>query len=285
MARVTIVTDASADIPPGIADELGIVVAPLRYELGSRHLVSGELSPEEFYRELEAGTRVQVEGVAADDFERAFREAAERNPDIVCVCQSVGSSFTRVSAEVAIRRVEADGTAKVRLLTPGKADAALGALAISGALAADEGLDLKSVFEAIEQQSTMADMYVIPASLEQLERAGQLPMLSMQSKVGPLDEGVPVFRLRGSPAAVEREDDGEAAEDAMLTRIHTDVAGRTIVLGIVHAMAEEAAEKLAAKAEQNMQVSRMFIAPMGPAAGALFGRGAYGIGFCVSDIR
>jgi Uncharacterised protein, DegV family COG1307 len=53
MAAVVVVTDSSADIPPPLAEELGIFVAPMAIDFRDGHFLDGRLSPPDFYRRLQ----------------------------------------------------------------------------------------------------------------------------------------------------------------------------------------------------------------------------------------
>jgi DegV family protein with EDD domain len=279
LASVAIVSDASIDLPPRLAEELGLVLAPLGYEVGGHRYVTGGQSPAELYAALGAGNSSQVDGVSADDFEVALRKAGEYSRDIICICQSVGSSFTRVSAEVAIRRVQRDGIV-VRLISPGRSTAGLGAICIAAARAANNGKGPEEVFEFVEELTAGADSYAIPAGLDFLESSGTLDMMNSQSTIGRIDTGVPLFRIRGrvSPAAVS--DDAEGTEQLLIDRVAATAGGRDVVVVVTHAEAKDAADRLAERARASLRVSELHVGPMGPTIGAVLGPGAYGLGFC-----
>lgn len=278
MGTVAIVSDASIDLPQGVAAELGITLAPLGYELNGRRFLAGEQPPAEFYAGLDDDGRAIVEGVSADDFEVALREAAQHAPAVLCLCQSVGSSFTRVSAEVAIRRVQKD--IDVRLISPGRSTAGLGAICMAAAGAARDGKSADAVFALVEELSLAADTYAIPGSLDLLERSGDLELFNSQSNVGPIDAGIPVFRVRGRVSPVAVAPDHPAAEAALLERIASAAGDREVIAIAVHAEAPEAAQRLADDVRGRLNVSELHIGPMGPTIGSVLGPGAYGLGFC-----
>lgn len=279
MGEVTIVTDASTDLSEERARRAGVIVAPMGYELSGRHLRSGDQTPGQLYDALDSGV-ANVSGVAAEDFESAFKAAAERTKSVLCVCQSIGSSFTRVSAEVAARDAAADTGASVRIINPGKGGPALAAIVLAAArLLADRGLE--EAFELLERLSTAADALLIPTELDQLERAGQLTILNSQSAHGPLSDGVPVLRVRGNLSVFRVEDSREAAEQALLDRAADVAGGAPATVVVTHALAPKAAERLLSAAKERLNVVDSVVTELGPALGCLLGRGAYGLGVCV----
>lgn len=282
MVQTVVVTDASCDISAATAKELGIVVAPLGYELGARRFTSGEHSHEALYATLESGEEIRVEGVAADDFETAFREAGQSSKELICACQSVGSSFTRVSADVAAHRVEVDGF-NVSLISPGRSTSALAAIAIVGAKSAANGASRKDVLALMEQISSASDAYFIARDVGQLERSNQLSAVASQSNVGRLDEGVALFRLRSRLSAISLHQDHEASEAALVDAIEEKAAGKPIVLVATHADDEDAAKRLVERASSRLQVESVTTTNIGPVVAGMLGRGTYGLGFCVTS--
>jgi DegV family protein with EDD domain len=281
VAHAAIVTDASIDLAAETAGDLGIVVAPLGYDIGGKHYRSGDHSPAQLYAAISESADAHVEGVAADDLEAAFREAARSCDELICAVHSVGSSFTRVSAEVAMHRIGAD-EATIRLISPGRSTTALAAICIAGANAAKRGANGDEVFRIVEEASTAADAYFIARDLGQLERSGQLAAVTTQSNVGALDDGVPLFRVRGRLTAVSVHDSREEAEAALVEQIAAKAVGRQVIVVSTHAGAAGDRDRLAALGRTKLQIREEHATEMGPVVATLLGAGAYGLGFCVA---
>jgi DegV family protein with EDD domain len=274
---VSIVTDASVDLAPEQAAGLGIALAPITYTVDGHRYVTGEQPLPALYDAIAGGGDVQVIGVEPGDFEGAFRGASEAADEIVCVCQSFGSTFTYVAAEVAARRVSAG----VRIINTGRSGAAQAALAIAAARAARDGADAARVVALIENAATRADTYVVSAGLEQLQRSGALAAIRAQSSVGRIEDGVPLLRARGRLTAVALLDDAAAAESALVDRVADAATGGEAVLVVTHARAPEAAERLHKALTGRLRVEESVVTEMGPVLTALLGPGAYGAGFCM----
>ena len=279
---VAVVTDASVDLSPEQAAEAGAILAPIRYELGGRRYLSGAQSADEFFAALQANGSATLSGVDADDFEAAFRQAVEADDEVICICQSFGSSFTYVAAQVGSQRVLAGSEAAIRIVNTGRSTAAQAAITLAAAAAAKAGQSLAEVLAGIEQASTQAETFVIAPSVEQLDRAGQLQIVTSQSGIGPLEPGVPLFRVRDRVTAIAVADDAAGAESELLDRAERLADGSSVTLVVTHAQAPEEAARLAAAAQQRLSVRESIITEMGPTLGALLGSGAYGLGLCTS---
>jgi DegV family protein with EDD domain len=279
---VAIVTDASVDLSPEQAAEAGAIIAPLTYELGGERLLTGSQSAAQFFAALQTHGEAAIAGVEADDFEAAFRQVVEGDDEVICICQSFGSSFTYVAAQVGSQRVQADSKLTVRIVNTGRSTAAQAAITLIAAAGAKAGQSMAEVLAGIERASTQAETFVIAPSVDQLDRAGQLKIVTSQSGVGPLEPGAPLFRVRDRLTAVAVADDSAGAESDLLDRAEQLADGSPVTLVVTHAQAPEAAQRLTAAAEQRLTVREAIVTEIGPTLGALLGPGAYGLGLCTS---
>src|SRR5438105_2490960 len=91
-AVVAVVTDSAANVPPELADELGIRVAPLELRFGDRAFRDGiEMAGADFYDRLE--TEPDAPSTAAPspgDYLEAYRGTGDR--EVVCV--TIGSGLS-----------------------------------------------------------------------------------------------------------------------------------------------------------------------------------------------
>jgi DegV family protein with EDD domain len=274
---VAIVTDASIDLPPDEAAASGIFLAPLHYELGGQRHASWEQTPEAFYDALE-GTTATISGVDSEDFEAAFRTAAASHEQILCVCQSFGSSFTYVAAQVAARDVAHETGVTIRIVNTGRSSAAQAAITVAAAEAAGAASDADALLATVEQLAPRAETFLIAPAVDQLERAGQLSIVGTQSGVGRLEEGVPLYRVRDRLRAINLADDRAAAEAALVEQAATVAGDDEAIVVATHAGAPEAAARIAEAVANRVGVRRQLTTDLGPMIGALLGRGTYGVG-------
>lgn len=276
--HVALVSDTSTDLPQEIAQELGIALAPLGYDLGGRHFLTTQQTPAEFHNALAEST-ARVEGVPADEWEAAMNAAATNATDLICVVQSVGSSFSRVSAEVAVRRLQNAGK-RVEIISPGRSTLGLAALLVAAARKARDGASTDEVFKFLEEGSGSCDTYAVPGSLDYLERTGDLTIFNSQSNIGPIDHGLPIFRVRGRVSAAAVADDAQVAIEEIVRKVGETAAGRPVVLVVAGADPAGPAGQLADAARQSLTVSELVMAQLGPAVGSVLGPGSFALGFC-----
>lgn len=279
---VAIVCDSSVDLPPDVLASHGLRTAPVGYSLGSRIYLQGEQSHQEFYDALAGGESLIINGVTSEHWEAVYKAAAADHEDgIICLCQAFGSNSPSFDfAEYASRRMNHFEDLNVRVHQTPRSTAGQAAIALAMANVARAGGDLAAVEHALDEVTSSADIFMITPDVDGLDRAGELPLVTSSSGIGPLDYGVPVFRARDRIKAVDLADDVEEAEDLLLNRAAEILGDAPSILVITHALAPEAASRLRGKAASRLNAEQLQITELGPTVGGMLGAGAWGMGFC-----
>ncbi|MCU0272904.1 MAG: DegV family protein [Acidimicrobiales bacterium] len=175
MSRVRIVTDSASDLPQEIADELGIVVVPLKIRFGDDEFVDREeLSVGDFYRRMATSDVLpQTAAPPPGAFEAAFRSLAAE-PDtsgIVCIDLSSALSATMQSAENAARAVEG---VDIRVVDSRSITGGLGAMAIAAARAGAAGATVDDIVALVDDLSRRTRVYGTLDTLENLKKGGRI---------------------------------------------------------------------------------------------------------------
>ncbi len=175
MSRVRIVTDSASDLPQEIADELGIVVVPLKIRFGDDEFVDREeLSVADFYRRMATSDVLpQTAAPPPGAFEAAFRSLAAE-PDtsgIVCIDLSSALSATMQSAENAARAVEG---VDVRVVDSRSITGGLGAMVIAAARAGAAGATVDDIVALVDDLSRRTRVYGTLDTLENLKKGGRI---------------------------------------------------------------------------------------------------------------
>lgn len=283
---VAIVCDSSVDLPADVLEQRGLRAAPVGYSLGSRIYRQGEQTHDEFYAALAGGETLIINGVNSDSWEAVYQAAADGHEDgVVCLCQAFGSNSPSFDfAEYAARRMNHFENLNIRVHQTPRSTAGQAAIALALARVAQAGGDLESVESALDQVTGSADIFMIAADVDGLERAGELPLVTSSSGLGPLDFGVPVFRARDRIKAVDLADDTEEAEELLLDRAADILGGDPSIVVVTHALAPEAAARLRDKAAARLNADEVHVTELGPTVGGMLGAGAWGMGFCNAPV-
>lgn len=279
---VAIVCDSSVDLPAEVLEQRGLRTAPVGYSLGSRIYQQGEQTHEEFYEALAGGETLIINGVNSDSWEAVYRAAAEGHDDgVVCLCQAFGSNSPSFDfAEYAARRLNHFEELNVRVHQTPRSTAGQAAIALALARVAQADGDLQAVESALDHVTGSADIFMIAPNVDGLDRAGELPLVTSSSGLGPLDFGVPVFRARDRIKAVDLADDAEEAEEMLFNRAADILGGEPSIVVVTHALAPEAAARLRDKATARLNADEVHVTELGPTVGGMLGAGAWGMGFC-----
>jgi DegV family protein with EDD domain len=210
---VRIVTDSTSDLPPALAEELGISVVPLTVFFGDEALLDGiEVTPHDFYDRLKAAPSVpKTSQPSAELFEEAYREAAQNGDEFVSIHLSSKMSGTLNAASVAREAVSPD--IHVDLIDSYNVSLGLGLIVLEAARAAQAGGTREQVVAATRGAMERVSIHVCLDTLEYLQKGGRIgrargmlgsvlsikPILSVQD-----GEVSPTERVRTRGKAVER---------------------------------------------------------------------------------
>jgi DegV family protein with EDD domain len=271
---VAVVTDSTAYLPAGVAEEHGIGVVPLHVVLGLRTGVEGvDVQPDEVAAAL-AERRMQVSTSRPTPAEFAAAYRAAGSSCVVSVHLSAGLSGTVDAARAAAADVLADGI-EVRVLDSGTIAMGLGFAVIAAAAVASAGGSVDEVEAAASACDTATLFYV--DTLEHLRRGGRIgaaaALVGTALAVKPLLHVVdgriaPLEKVRTASKALAR-----------LEQLAVDRAGDGAVDVAVHHLA--APDKAAALAERLRArlpgLGSMQVSEVGAVAGAHVGPGLLGV--------
>ena len=212
MPNVAIVTDSVADLPPQVAEELGITVVPLVVRFGTELYRDGlDLHPDQFYGKLKTSKALPATSVPPPAaFADAYNKLSEKTNEIAVVCLTSKLSATYQVA------LQATGLLKKRcrieVLDSQWAVMAEGFIAIAAARAARAGASLDEVLDVARHTTHRVDMCAAFDTLEYLERGGRIgkaqAFLGSLLKVNPIigmkdGEVRPVARERSRVKAID----------------------------------------------------------------------------------
>jgi DegV family protein with EDD domain len=273
--RVAVVTDSTADLPPGVAHALGVRVVPLRVSIGGRAATDGvDVSARDVADALRAKVSVTTSRPPPERFAAAFRACLDAGATrVVSVNLAAALSGTWESAALAAHDFQ---HGVVRVVDSRSTAMALGFAVMAAAQRAAAGASAAEVqgvaTETVDRTRTL--FYV--DTIEYLRRGGRIgsasALLATSLSVKPLlqmVEGriVSLEKVRTSAKAIAR-----------LVWLTAEAAGHGRVdLAVHHLAAPARAEQVATLLRAAIaDIGELYISELGPVVGAHLGPGAIG---------
>jgi DegV family protein with EDD domain len=251
-ARVRIVTDSTADLPPELRERYGIVTVPLTIQFGTDVYKDGiDLTPEEFFAKQEAGPPYPTTAQPPVGwFEDAYRQLKAEGATAICaIIFSSKLSGTYNSAVLAAQSVADE--IPIEVIDTQSASMGVGYLAVEAAKVAEAGGALDAVAARVQELMPEIEVLFVVETLKWLERGGRIN--KAQALVGSVLSFKPLLLLKdGALEPFQRPRTRSKAIDAMVAWVEgfSDPAAVTIFYdGTVQtrAEAEGIADRLSAK--------------------------------------
>jgi DegV family protein with EDD domain len=281
---LSIVTDSSVDLPADEVRRIGLEVAPIQVAFSTEFFRDDTLPRAEFYRRLPGEPRLPVIAAAMpSDFLAAYRKAHERGENVLCLINPFESCSTYTAAYSAAVVAKRDHQIAVEVLNTGRALTALGAVCLEAGEMASRGATLQEVVTAIEEATPQIDTYLAPTTTEFLQRDGRISIYEMT--VGSLRGMLPLIRVWGTVAVVDKSRTQAENIEKMLARAEQELAGSDGTVVLAHASNPSGAADLEARARKRLRMKRLVTTELGPSAGAYCGAGTVGLGWCPSLVK
>jgi len=210
---VKVITDSVSDLPPGVAEELGISVVPLNVRFGDEVYRDGiDLTAEQFYHRLEQDKQIfPVTSLPPPaTFAGVYDELAEETDEILVIIFSAKLSATYEVAQQSVGLMKRK--CRVEVIDSQWAVMAQGFIVMAAARAAQEGASLDEVVSVARHNISRVDFRAAFDTLEYLRRGGRIgraqAFLGSMLKVNPiitLKDGLvePIGRTRSRAKAID----------------------------------------------------------------------------------
>ena len=187
-----IVSDCAADMPAQERESLGIVEAPLYIQFPEGEVNSADLTPDEFYKRLEA-MRPEIPSTAQPSsgmFADLYRKLAETSKHILSVHISSGLSGTINSARLGAEQVK---EAVVDVLDTMTLSGGERFQVLAAAMAAKAGWGLEAIRERLASIREHTEVIYTLDTLEYLARGGRIGRV--QALMGAALKIKPIIRV------------------------------------------------------------------------------------------
>ena len=273
---VKIVTDSAADLPPTLAEELGITVVPVYLRFGDEvYRDRVDISEDEFYhRLLHDPIHPSTTQPTPQDFAETYQKLSQEAGGIISIHISSRLSGTCNSAIQGKQLVE-DGC-PIEVVDSQTVSIANGLIAMEAAKIARSRKSLEQVVAEVKQIIPSIHLLILLDTLKYLAKGGRIgkakALLGSVLNVKPLltvkDGGlVPAGQVRTRSQGIQR-----------LFNFAKNAVGIQD-LSIVYSTTPDEAQILAERIGSIFPQERITLARVGPALGVHAGPGALAIGF------
>jgi DegV family protein with EDD domain len=270
---VAVVTDSTTYLPASLIERGGIQQVSLYVGWGDERLPEEEYELDAFYARLRDSPDLpSTSQPSVGDFLACFEPLASKGRDIVSVHIASGLSGTYESAVEAARVVADKGLpGRVEVVDGQTGAGGLGCLVLAAAEAAEQGLALGAVVDAVHRTREGLAMWFCLDTLEYLRRGGRIgaaqALVGSALKIKPIltfgTEITPVGRVRTRKRAMQQ-----------MVAYQQELHGRGATDWFVqHAQSLDDAEALVAQGTATFGKEPLFCTQVGPVLGAHLGSG------------
>ena len=218
MSDYAIVVDSTTDLPPSLAEKLGVFVIPYIFTLDGKeyynHLDYRDISVKDFYNTLRAGKKGQTTQVTPARYVEEWEPHLKEGKDILYMCLSSQLSKSyEMSMLAAAEMKEKYPDRKIVSIDSKAASVGQALLAFYASKAKEEGKSLDENAVYVNNLVKKLQHWVMADDLHHLRRGGRVSgasafvgtMLSIKPILTMLEDGrlVPLHKVRGRAKALD----------------------------------------------------------------------------------
>jgi DegV family protein with EDD domain len=279
--KIQVITDSTSDIPPEVAQELGIRVVPIYLRFGDKTYRDGvDIKSDEFYSKLETSpVHPATSQPNPEDFTAVYKEYCNKTGGIVSIHISSRISGTFNSATIAKKTLESQ--CPIEVIDSKFNSAGLGLVVIAAARVAQTGAGLSEVINEANKAVNQVGMFGMFETMKYLARSGRVnKTIAAASNILHV---MPLLTFH----------DGEIVRAGLVRsinkgvdRIYDFVKNNTPIgeLTIVHSKVAEQAGQLKKRLREFIQEEKISIAELGAGLGVHGGPGVLLAAIRRSDI-
>lgn len=283
--RLALVVDSASDLSDALVDRTGIVVVPMQLTDDVRTYRDRlDIQGHEIYGRMREGdTSFRTSQPPPGAFMRAFEDAGSQADSVLCITISGQLSGTFKAARAAASNLS--GTREVRVFDSRTASLGQGMLALRASELTDEGRSPDEIVAELERIRDQSGALLSFDTLENLVRSGRLGR--GRGWIGNLLDVKPIFEIDvpGNVNPIDRVRGREAVLPKVLEHLDRRLSPRPkrLRIGLVHADALEAVEKVRAEVESRYDPYECLVDHVTAAIGIHAGPGAWGLFYQIED--
>ncbi len=277
---IRIVTDSTSDLPPALAEQLGVTVVPANVVIDDVTYRDGiDLTADEFYQRLVAGPRLPTTSQpSVGTFQAAYQEILEQGDEIVSIHVSGKLSGTVNSAEQA--KASLGDSVPIEIVDSHSASIAVTLKVLGAVDAARQSSSHREVADEVRRDLSRTTAVFALDTLEYLQKGGRVG--KAQAFVGSLLSVKPILTLvDGEVHPLERPRNHQRAMRRLIEL--TREKGRPVRLGVIYSTEQEWATEIRSSLSDLLPEEEIVTARFGPALGTYVGPRAVGVALTVAE--
>ncbi len=276
---IKIVSDSCCDLPPEILKKYDIQLINLLVRFGDREFQPGEMSIDEFYAKMaKSPVLPQTSQPPVEEIMRVYGGLLEEEEnEVIGIHTSSGLSGTLQSVQMVRGMLEQP---RLHVIDSCKASIGLGLMVLEAARLAEEGKDVGTILDRLQEMKSKVHCIFSVQNLEYLISGGRISkgkgLVAGVLDIKPIlciNEGgfiVPYDKARGHRAALKKVLD-------IMEKLGVDLHAQTV--GVCHSDVIKDAIYLKENMEQRFGVKEVIVGDIGPVIGSHVGPGTFGIFF------
>lgn len=287
MAKIALVTDSSACLPPALIQIHDIHIIPLYIHFQTEVFCDGrDMTPTEFFDRLRRATVLPTTSQpSVGDFLQLYRRLAEKAEAILSIHISSGLSGT-VSSALGARQALIDEAAEagveppvIHVVDSTLVSVGLELLVTEAARAIEAGRPVEEVLRRVEDLQSRIKLVFVVDTLEYLHKGGRIGGAS--ALLGSVLKVKPILHLSGGHIEVlEKVRTTRKAKQRLLGILEEQLGQDGAVhAAITHASAREEADRLRQELTGRFACQELFVSDLSPAVSVHVGPGTVGVAF------
>lgn len=241
MGRIRVVTDSACDLPQADVERYGITVVPLVVVFGKEEYPDRFLPPEQYWAKA-AQVHPQTSQPSPGAFAAAYRPIIEAGDDVFCITITGKHSGTYNTAMAAAAEFP---PGRVTVFDSLSLSQGQGVQVVQAARLAEEGASAEEIVRHLRDLQKRIHIFIVLDTLEYLERGGRAAaLMPVVKRVAQALNIKPIVNLvEGELKLVSAARSYERG----LSRLVQEAVARAPweSVGVLHARAPQAAEKVA----------------------------------------
>ncbi len=277
---IRIVTDSTSDLPPALAEQLGVTVVPANVVIDDVNYRDGiDLTADEFYQRLVACPRLPTTSQpSVGTFQAAYQEILEQGDEIVSIHVSSKLSGTVNSAEQA--KASLGDSVPIEVVDSHSASIAVTLKVLGAVDAARQSSSHREVADEVRRDLSRTTAVFALDTLEYLQKGGRVG--KAQAFVGSLLSVKPILTLvDGEVHPLERPRNHQRAMRRLIEL--TREKGQPVRLGVIYSTEQEWATEIRSSLSDLLPEEEIVTARFGPALGTYVGPRAVGVALTVAE--